>query len=185
MSPLTLHSSRSCSARRMPSLPSRVFASCRARPGLMLGSTLHRGANCAQARRAGEVDGGVVVALVLRLAGLAAPVLRPANVLDVPTDMARLGGGKEAVGLHQCAPVPGALVAELPPRFPRAASKSPRRRLRAPGRPFCCNIPAASSPSTTITPWVLASSAVRLWIACCRTAATCAWRRVSFFAVSR
>ena len=138
----------------------------------MLGSTLHRGANCAQARRFGEVDGGVVVTLVLRLTGLAAPVLRPANVLDVPTDMARLGGGKETVGLHQCTPVLGALVAELPPRFPRAASESPRRRARTPGRPFCRSIPATSSPSTTITPWVLASRAVRLWIACWRTAAT-------------
>jgi len=98
----------------------------------MLGSTLHRGANCAQARRAGEVDGGVVVALVLRLAGLAAPVLRPANVLDVPTDMARLGGGKETVGLHQCAPVPGALVAELPPRFPEGCvGEPPPARSRA------------------------------------------------------
>ena len=65
----------------------------------MLGSTFHRGANCAQVRRLGEVDGGVVVALVLGLAGLAAPVLRPADVLDVLTGMARLGGGKEAVCL--------------------------------------------------------------------------------------
>ena len=73
----------------------------------MLGSTLHRGANCAQARPTGEVDCGVVV------------------VLDVPTDLARLRGGKEAVGLHQCAPVPGALVAELAPRFPEGCVRQP------------------------------------------------------------
>ena len=49
--------------------------------------------------------------------------------------------------------------ASRPGRSPTGRAVWPARR----GRPFCRSIPAASSPSVTISPWVLASLVVRRW----------------------
>jgi len=76
VSPLTLHSSRSCSARWTPSLP---FACLGQLPGEARScARLHAspGRQLRQAHRFGEIDSGVVVALVLPF--FAASLPRPA-----------------------------------------------------------------------------------------------------------
>jgi len=45
--------------------------------------------------------------------------------------------------------------------FAAVDRNNPRRLARAPERPFCRSIPAASKPSTTMRPWVLANRVVR------------------------
>jgi len=81
-------------------LLSRAFASCRAGPGLVLGSTSDRGGNSTQVARlarrpAGEVDRGIVVALVSDATAIANPEPGPASVLEVATGVTTLRGGKE------------------------------------------------------------------------------------------
>jgi hypothetical protein len=99
----------------------------------MFGSTLHRGANCTQVallvRPTGEVDGGVVVALVDRTAMLTVPMLGPPDVLDTPASVAGLGRRVEPVGHHHGAPVPRALVGEVASRLSqRRISEAPPAR---------------------------------------------------------
>ena len=68
------------------SLP-RFTATCRASPGLTVGSTLDGGPNWADDATgvlvACEVDGGVVITVVTRRAGVALPMLVSSDVLHV------------------------------------------------------------------------------------------------------
>ena len=135
-------------------------------------------------RPAGEVDRGIVVALVRDAAHFTGPVLGPANVLDVPTAVARLPRREVPVGFDQRAPIPGALLTELSTDFSERCVREPPPACSRTGQALLTQLPATSSPSTTIVPWFLARFVVKVWIVCLPTLPTSPWRRLIFSEVS-
>ena len=143
----------------------RFTATSPARPGLTVGSTLDGGPNWADDANsvlvACEVDRCIVITVMRRPTGVAVPALGPSDVLHMPAGMAGFRRREPAVGNDRLRPVPARLIGQVAPGVPGAASESPRRLARAPDKPFCRTIPAASKRSTTVRPWVLANRVVR------------------------
>src|SRR5262249_9655074 len=119
-----------------------------------------------------EVDGGVVITLVLGPALAAGPVLGPADVLLVHAQVTQFGRWVPAAGHDEPGAVPAGFVAQLPPRFCQGRIGEAAASGLGSGEPCWRSIPAASSPSTTMVPWVLASLVVNTWMWCARMSAT-------------
>ena len=93
----------------------------------------------------------------------AGPVLVPSDLLHVPAGVAGLGGGVPAVRYDEAGAVPSGLVGQLAAGLAEGGVGQAAPAGACARQALCRSIPAASKPSTTISPWVLASLVVRLW----------------------